>query len=219
MNDGAACGVRHSSKLSLSNASFVDSPERTRDSIGPGNVRRLKKSRSPSPLTNNNTGGKTSLDHTTSSTEDWEGRDCEWLIGWFDSKKTLFSVDRSLSESRLCLHLRWTETCVWAIFSNSVRKVKIVRATGLLTWTAHWWEPFLQQNTYPSKPATWWWRRRGHRNQEQQDSLKFNVSLLFLRNFRYIWTKESYRRPCWVEAPLGKNFPLPGTARMAGCRR
>ena len=41
-------------------------PERSRDTVGPGNVRRLQKSGSPSPLADNNRGSQTGLDHSTS---------------------------------------------------------------------------------------------------------------------------------------------------------
>jgi hypothetical protein len=44
-------------------------PERTRDTVGPGNVRGLEEGSGPSPLTDNHTGGKTSLDHTPGSAE------------------------------------------------------------------------------------------------------------------------------------------------------
>jgi hypothetical protein len=42
------------------------SPKRSRDTVGPGNVRRLEKSGSPSPLADNNRGSQTGLDHSTS---------------------------------------------------------------------------------------------------------------------------------------------------------
>jgi hypothetical protein len=44
----------------------VYSPERSRDTVGPGNVRRLEKSGSPSPLADNDRGSQTGLDHSTS---------------------------------------------------------------------------------------------------------------------------------------------------------
>jgi hypothetical protein len=42
-------------------------PERSRDSIGPCDVRRLKKGSGPGPLTHDDTGCQTGLDHTPSS--------------------------------------------------------------------------------------------------------------------------------------------------------
>ena len=43
----------------------VNLPERTRDSVGPRDVRGLKKSRGPRPSAHNTSGGKTSFDHAT----------------------------------------------------------------------------------------------------------------------------------------------------------
>lgn len=43
-----------------------NAPERSRDTVSPSNVGRLEKSSSPCPLTDNNTGSKTSLNHTSS---------------------------------------------------------------------------------------------------------------------------------------------------------
>lgn len=41
-------------------------PERSRDTIGPGNIGRLEKGGSPSPLRDDDGGGQTGLDHTPS---------------------------------------------------------------------------------------------------------------------------------------------------------
>mmetsp|Transcript_16820 Transcript_16820/g.27923 ORF Transcript_16820/g.27923 Transcript_16820/m.27923 type:complete len:236 (+) Transcript_16820:1635-2342(+) len=48
-------------------------PERTRDTISPGNVGRLKKSRGPGPLADNNTSRETGFNHTTSGVETLTG--------------------------------------------------------------------------------------------------------------------------------------------------
>jgi hypothetical protein len=69
-------------------------PERSRDTVGPGNVRRLEKSRSPSPLTDNNRGSQTGLDHSTSS-----------AVGEKDSEEIIQERVSKVRKSREWKHL------------------------------------------------------------------------------------------------------------------
>jgi len=49
---------------------LLNLPERTRDSELPSNIRRLEKSRGPCPLTDDDGGGKTSLNHSAGGAEE-----------------------------------------------------------------------------------------------------------------------------------------------------
>ena len=52
---------------------FVALPERTRDTVRPGDVGGLEEGGSPSPLRDNDTSGQTSLDHTASGAVQYQG--------------------------------------------------------------------------------------------------------------------------------------------------
>jgi hypothetical protein len=98
----------------------VNLPERSRDTVGPGNVRRLQKSGSPSPLADNNRGSQTGLDHSTSSTVRIE-KDQE-RIEKNSSRKSIKSkrelVLQTTDDQTKRLHLLEMLTCLVTPFSK-----------------------------------------------------------------------------------------------------
>ena len=61
----------------MSRRQRLDLPEGPGNTVGPSNVGRLEESGSPSPLTDDDTGGETGLDHTSSGAERGGGKETE----------------------------------------------------------------------------------------------------------------------------------------------